>query len=158
PELVTANRATPFRAVLVPRKQMEALAKGQDPEMGRPRLVTTEEQKAKEEQKDAPLWKRILKGDWWESTPEKDPSEKEHPDLPPVEIPEQNKDKDLVRLWMSVENPLFYTGDLQLAQRAFLDLDNPTTLNVQEGFMVWFKVCIATGIVLGSPWIFWQIW
>jgi sec-independent protein translocase protein TatC len=24
--------------------------------------------------------------------------------------------------------------------------------------MVWFKVCIVSGIVIGSPWIFWQIW
>ena len=24
--------------------------------------------------------------------------------------------------------------------------------------MVWFKVCLMTGLVIGSPWIFWQVW
>jgi sec-independent protein translocase protein TatC len=33
-----------------------------------------------------------------------------------------------------------------------------STLNVQEAFMVYFKVCMYSGIVLASPWIFWQIW
>ena len=36
--------------------------------------------------------------------------------------------------------------------------DTPTTLNVQEAFMVWFKVCLVCGFVIGSPWIFYQIW
>jgi sec-independent protein translocase protein TatC len=29
---------------------------------------------------------------------------------------------------------------------------------VQEAFMVYMKVCLMCGFVLGSPWIFWQIW
>ena len=33
-----------------------------------------------------------------------------------------------------------------------------TTLSVQEAFVVYFKVCLLTGFVLGSPWIFYQIW
>jgi sec-independent protein translocase protein TatC len=33
-----------------------------------------------------------------------------------------------------------------------------TTLNVQEGFVVYFKVCIVAGIVVASPWLFYQIW
>jgi sec-independent protein translocase protein TatC len=33
-----------------------------------------------------------------------------------------------------------------------------TTLNVQEAFMVYFKVCIVTGFVLASPMIFYQLW
>jgi len=33
-----------------------------------------------------------------------------------------------------------------------------TTLSVQEAFVVYFKVAIMTGFVLGSPWIFYQIW
>jgi sec-independent protein translocase protein TatC len=33
-----------------------------------------------------------------------------------------------------------------------------TTLSVQEAFVVYFKVCILTGFVLASPWIFYQIW
>jgi sec-independent protein translocase protein TatC len=33
-----------------------------------------------------------------------------------------------------------------------------TTLAVQEGFVVYFKVALMTGFVLGSPWIFYQVW
>src|SRR5262249_39138278 len=33
-----------------------------------------------------------------------------------------------------------------------------STMNVMEGFMVYFKVCAMAGIVLTSPWIFWQLW
>jgi sec-independent protein translocase protein TatC len=32
------------------------------------------------------------------------------------------------------------------------------TLNVQEAFMAYFKVSMVTGLVIGSPWIFLQIW
>jgi sec-independent protein translocase protein TatC len=30
--------------------------------------------------------------------------------------------------------------------------------NAQEGFLIWLKVGIYTGLVLAGPWIFWQIW
>lgn len=33
-----------------------------------------------------------------------------------------------------------------------------STFNVTEAFMVYFKVSLVTGLVLGSPWIFYQIW
>lgn len=33
-----------------------------------------------------------------------------------------------------------------------------STLSVQEAFMAYFKVCLACGFVIGSPWIFYQIW
>jgi sec-independent protein translocase protein TatC len=33
-----------------------------------------------------------------------------------------------------------------------------TTLSVQEAFMVYIKVSLVTGFVLGAPWIFYQIW
>jgi sec-independent protein translocase protein TatC len=29
---------------------------------------------------------------------------------------------------------------------------------VQEGIVVYFKVALVAGLVIGSPWIFWQIW
>jgi sec-independent protein translocase protein TatC len=31
-------------------------------------------------------------------------------------------------------------------------------LSITEAFVIWMKVGIYTGIVLASPWIFWQIW
>lgn len=33
-----------------------------------------------------------------------------------------------------------------------------TTLSVQEAFVVYVKVALLTGLVLSSPWVFWQIW
>jgi sec-independent protein translocase protein TatC len=33
-----------------------------------------------------------------------------------------------------------------------------TVLSVTEGFAVWAKVAIITGFVIGSPWIFYQLW
>lgn len=32
------------------------------------------------------------------------------------------------------------------------------TLNIQEGFMIWLKAALITGLVVGSPGIFWHIW
>ncbi|HTU18565.1 MAG TPA: twin-arginine translocase subunit TatC [Gemmataceae bacterium] len=65
---------------------------------------------------------------------------------------------DLVGMWISHGEPLKETGLLQEALRIVGDFDTMATLNVQEAFMVWFKVCLVCGFILGSPWIFWQIW
>jgi sec-independent protein translocase protein TatC len=67
-------------------------------------------------------------------------------------------EKDLIPLWMSHGEPLQETGLLQEAMRIVGDFDTMSTLNVMEAFMVWFKVCMVCGFVIGSPWIFWQIW
>jgi sec-independent protein translocase protein TatC len=32
------------------------------------------------------------------------------------------------------------------------------TLTIMEAMMVYFKVALMCGLVLGSPWLFWQIW
>ncbi len=37
-------------------------------------------------------------------------------------------------------------------------MNKPITLNVQEAFMTYLKVALIGGIVLTSPWIFYQIW
>jgi sec-independent protein translocase protein TatC len=31
-------------------------------------------------------------------------------------------------------------------------------LSAQEGFLAYFKVCAYVGLVLGSPWVIWQLW
>ncbi len=64
----------------------------------------------------------------------------------------------LVPLWISYGEPLKAAGLLQEATRIVGDFDSMTTLNVMEAFMVWFKVCLVCGFIIGSPWIFWQIW
>ncbi|HUY91872.1 MAG TPA: twin-arginine translocase subunit TatC [Pirellulales bacterium] len=35
---------------------------------------------------------------------------------------------------------------------------HPTALSVQEPFAIWLKASIVVGIVLSSPWVFFQIW
>ena len=35
---------------------------------------------------------------------------------------------------------------------------SPKVFSATEGFMIWFKAAFVFGIVLSSPWIFWQIW
>jgi sec-independent protein translocase protein TatC len=44
-------------------------------------------------------------------------------------------------------------GEAVLGNRQYL-----TTLSVQEAFVVYFKVSLLCGVVLSSPWIFYQIW
>ncbi len=39
-----------------------------------------------------------------------------------------------------------------------LDLKKPVTLNVQEAFMTYIKVSFVAGLILASPWVFFQIW
>jgi sec-independent protein translocase protein TatC len=68
------------------------------------------------------------------------------------------QEEALVPLWISYGEPLKAAGLLQEATRIVGDFDSMATLNVMEAFMVWFKVCLVCGFILGSPWIFWQIW
>lgn len=35
---------------------------------------------------------------------------------------------------------------------------HPTTFNVQEAFAIWMKASIVVGVVISSPWVFYQIW
>ncbi len=37
-------------------------------------------------------------------------------------------------------------------------MNKPITLNVQEAFMTYLKVALIGGVVLTSPWIFYQVW
>jgi sec-independent protein translocase protein TatC len=62
-----------------------------------------------------------------------------------------------------VECPLWYRRmevALQTQEAMRLVQKPPTlsTLNVMEAFMVYVKVCAFTGLVLSSPWVFWQLW
>jgi sec-independent protein translocase protein TatC len=37
-------------------------------------------------------------------------------------------------------------------------ISDPITLNVQEAFMTYIKVSLISGLVVASPWIFYQLW
>jgi sec-independent protein translocase protein TatC len=74
-------------------------------------------------------------------------------------IDRENLPKDYyVEFTAEVENPLEVAS--RVVQESPVVGRRPTlsTLNVQEAFMVYFKVSMVTGLVLASPWIFFQIW
>jgi sec-independent protein translocase protein TatC len=150
PELAPARRATPFFQIVVPRQQAEALAKGQSVPMKQPRIVSKQESETR--QGKTSLFGRL--GNWLGNADEPAEDEKDKFE----EFREEDLAKDFVTFWASFPNPLHVEGYLQPATRRLLDIDNPTTLRVEEAFMVWFKVCLVCGFVLGSPWIFYQVW
>jgi sec-independent protein translocase protein TatC len=49
---------------------------------------------------------------------------------------------------------------LKMASAARLVGRPPTlsTMNVMEAFSVYIKICAVTGLVISSPWVFWQMW
>jgi sec-independent protein translocase protein TatC len=74
------------------------------------------------------------------------------PEGPPI------KQSDLVTLWISHKEPLKEVALLQDAQRVVGRRPLLATMNIQEGLVVYFMVCLVCGLVLGSPWIFYQLW
>ncbi len=68
------------------------------------------------------------------------------------------KEADVVTLWISHKEPLKEVALLQEAQRIVGRRPLLATMNIQEGLVVYFMVCLVTGLVLGSPWIFYQLW
>jgi sec-independent protein translocase protein TatC len=58
----------------------------------------------------------------------------------------------------------FYTKPLEhelvvsAAQRQVGRPPMLSTMNVMEAFMVYFKIVAVTGLVISSPWVFWQLW
>ncbi len=57
-----------------------------------------------------------------------------------------------------IEEPLRLV--IKLHQAQFVVGRRPTlaTMSIQEAFMAYVKVSLACALVIGSPWIFWQIW
>jgi len=54
---------------------------------------------------------------------------------------------------------------LQARSEAFLQfrsgiekIDRPVTLNVQEAFVTYMKVSFVAGLIVASPWVFYQMW
>jgi sec-independent protein translocase protein TatC len=54
--------------------------------------------------------------------------------------------------------PVELTVMMSEAQRIVGKPPSLATMGVMEAFMVYMKVCAVCGIVLGSPWIFYQLW
>lgn len=74
------------------------------------------------------------------------------------EKPTKGKDDDKVSIWISYKKAVEAVEAIEPAQRLYFMRPTLKTLSVQEAFFVWLKVCIVTGLIVGSPWIIWQIW
>jgi sec-independent protein translocase protein TatC len=64
----------------------------------------------------------------------------------------------VAHIWMRIDEPVRFVAVLQKAQQLIGKRPALTTLSVQEAFMVYMFVSLTTGFVVGSPWIFYQIW
>lgn len=147
------NRPSPFYEYRFYRPQIKALIAGEEvPQSPRPVSLTPEEINLI---KNPPNWYDTrIRGI---KPPTDDPLLKDS-EVEKHTFPEGEVNDHTVTLWVSVKNPLYVAGQYSNALRDLFELDKPTTLTAQEGFFVWFKVCLLCGLVLGSPWIFWQIW
>ena len=74
-------------------------------------------------------------------------------------------DEDLVRRLNRVLITESFPRSLSPVQIELVDLEvwestriNTQALKVEESFMVWIKAALIAGIVISSPWIFYQIW
>jgi sec-independent protein translocase protein TatC len=70
---------------------------------------------------------------------------------------EQDDDPKYVAIDAKIR-PYEIVEKLSPAQRLMGPRPSVMSLTLMEAMMVYFKVAIVCGIVLGSPWIFWQLW
>jgi sec-independent protein translocase protein TatC len=74
-----------------------------------------------------------------------------------VDPKDRLEDSSRIKVNMAIRDPRFYA----VLTRVAVEEGRPqrmSTMNVTEAFMVYFKVSLVTGLVIGSPWIFYQIW
>jgi sec-independent protein translocase protein TatC len=152
-ELARLTKPAEFRKVYFLRDQFREVARGAEPDPRRPVIQSEEQQTA--ERAPPTWWERYFLG---KADPTKAPPKRGDFEGEERKITESDQDKELVGVWMRVENPLFFAADAIGPIREILQIDSPTTLRAEEAFFVWFKVCLVTGFVIGSPWIFWQVW
>ncbi|HEV3256994.1 MAG TPA: twin-arginine translocase subunit TatC, partial [Gemmataceae bacterium] len=77
---------------------------------------------------------------------------------PPNEKDRVIPEGDVYKLWVRHEEPLRDAALRQKAEQHVGRRPNLKTLSLTEGMMVYFKVATVCGVVLGCPWIFWQLW
>ncbi len=72
--------------------------------------------------------------------------------------PTSGSDANRVEVAAYIQDPLSFYAGLNKNQTVVGRRPALTTLNVQEAFMVYIKVCFMTGLVLASPMVFYQLW
>jgi Tat protein translocase TatC len=66
--------------------------------------------------------------------------------------------RGLVSMEVLIDEPMRFFAMISAAEAEVNQTNDPVSLSVMEGFMGYFKVALMCGLVLGSPWIFFQIW
>jgi sec-independent protein translocase protein TatC len=143
------NQPSPYRYVAIPgkhfREAVKAAMEGKPfkplSELKRPVVVRSEE----EGESEANLFTRLFGNKGEDRQPLKEGEEAHVPG-------------DDVYLPLSDQDPLHREADKQAYTILLNGLNEMATMSVLEAFMVWIKVCMLCGLVLGSPWIFWQLW
>jgi sec-independent protein translocase protein TatC len=74
-----------------------------------------------------------------------------------LKVEQMEAEGDLVKVPLWVK-PLSMSILVAEAQRQVGRPPMLSTLNVMEAFMVYFKVVAVTGLVISSPWVFYQLW
>lgn len=65
---------------------------------------------------------------------------------------------DIVKMWMRWERPVEPMVATQKIQQRLGRRPALATMSVMEGFIVYLKVSMYLGLIIGSPWIFYQLW
>lgn len=86
--------------------------------------------------------------------------------IPATRVLLQDLKLDSIVNWSELQKEEYFT--IMANPRDLLEITSLTdellrpptlaTLSVQEAFVVYFKVCLLTGLVITSPWVFYQIW
>src|SRR5262249_39142096 len=76
----------------------------------------------------------------------------------PRPVPAAGAEADVFRIWWREEEPVKGAVARQKAGQQVGRRPTLRTLGPAEGMMVYIKVAMGCGVVLGSPWIFWQVW
>lgn len=75
--------------------------------------------------------------------------------------PDSQEEKDkpvLVTLWRRSERPVEQAAAISKALQQMSRRPALATMSVMEGFIVYLKVSMYLGLIIGSPWIFYQLW
>lgn len=119
-------------------------------------------------------------GDYWawftseESERQPEPAEPEAPTLPRDTIVVKVRAVELARALHQIDAERFpelseadeetavslaiTAPEFEQLQTAIDTIEKPIALTVQESFMVYLKVSLVAGLVLSSPWVFYQLW
>jgi sec-independent protein translocase protein TatC len=71
---------------------------------------------------------------------------------------DEPENADIVKLWLRLERPVEAAAALSKELQEMGRRPALATMSVMEGFIVYLKVSMYLGLIMGSPWIFYQLW